>query len=102
MSDKPTTAAEWAAAGLANLPAGFARTPSGLIVSGGEDYRQRETWTRADWKTYEKAVRVLAAHELMQQLRCKKCAQALKAEKVDATTAHLTCGCTIRVFTKAF
>ena len=86
-----------------SVPAGFQRLSSGLYVAGErQEFRRRETWTRADWKAYEKGLRVLASHNLKQMLQCGECGQPLKAEKVDAQSAHLTCSCTIRVFTKAF
>ena len=52
-----------------DVPAGFHEHASGLIVP---DFlaREREVWTRADWKILERATKLVASRGLRMFLQC--------------------------------
>lgn len=77
------------------VPAGFRRsTTTGLIVPE-EQSREREVWTRDEWKTIERATKLLAGRGLEFFMRCphtKDC-QAAPMERLRRADGGLELRC---------
>lgn len=81
-------------------PLGFAPHTSGLLVPETVA-RRREVWTRDDWKTVNRAAKILNDRAVSTLMRCRVPAcpdPVLEASRQDGGELWLRCGCTDRVF----
>lgn len=82
------------------LPAGFRESATGLIVPEAHS-RKRELWTRDEWKTIDRATKLLEARGVSVFFGCPHCPGA-PMERIRRNDGGLTlqCDCTAREFTK--
>lgn len=76
------------------LPAGFRRTSeSGLIVPA-EVSREREVWSRNEWKILERATKLLQARDIQIFFRCnRKACQSAPIQRVRRPDGGISLEC---------
>lgn len=86
-------------------PSGFVQDRTGLIVPEDSATRERQVWTRAEWKLLERVTVLLGAHKLDLAMQCRNegCkGKPLEPMRLADGGFRLRCSCTDRVMTKAF
>lgn len=83
-------------------PAGYRQSPGGLLVPSSLE-REREVWTRDEWKVLDRAAALLAARGVSMVLRCNVCrvGGALAASQGPSGERLLTCAHKQRVLSRA-
>jgi hypothetical protein len=89
------------------VPAGFRRDPNGVGLFVPEALsRQRQVWTRDEWRLLERCTKMLNSHDVHLLMKCSHpaCQDAPltgKRRRSDGSFV-LTCGHAIRVMERAF
>lgn len=83
---------------------GFHEHASGLLVPA-DIAREREVWTKDEWRLLERCTKMLKSHGVALQMQCENqsCqSQPMRGERLDDGGFRLRCVHADRLMTKAF
>lgn len=86
-------------------PDAFRRSVDSGLLLPPELSRERQVWTKAEWRLLERCTRMLESHDLRLQLQCTHdtCRQVpLVPSRLPGGDFQLACPHATRVMTKAF
>jgi hypothetical protein len=86
----------------ADAPRGFRRAGSSLLIVPASLERHRQVWTRDEFKSIDRTIKLLNSRGVKVTMTCKGAECHGDIERVDGDDPILRCDCTDRVFTRAF
>lgn len=64
---------------VSRVPYGYGQAPGSDLLVPTELAREREVWTREEWKTLERARKLAASRGVVLKLGCPECREPLKS-----------------------